>query len=84
MSMIKLSDYDVLKLHFKNEEDARVLVDYIETKYKETVTSSNVATKTDIKELELKIEQTKSDSMKWTIGMFLALALMVIGLYFIK
>lgn len=36
----------------------------------------------DVKqELELKIEQTKSDLLKWFIGLFIALALMIIGLY---
>ncbi len=82
MSVIELKAYDVLKLYFKNEEDARVLVDYIDTKSKETLSNANAATKTDIKELELKIEQTRFDLMRWTFLPFIMLALMILGLYF--
>ena len=35
-------------------------------------------------DLELKLEQTKTDLLKWFIGGFIAIVLMIIGLYFKK
>lgn len=45
----------------------------------------NIDFKSSVREeflkLELKMEQNKSDLLKWFIGMFFALSLMIIGLY---
>ena len=35
-------------------------------------------------DLRVEIKETKIDTIKWMVGIFLALALMVIGLYFKK
>lgn len=44
------------------------------SEYKEEVMKdmSQLATKSDIKEIELKIEQTKSDLIKWVAGLMIA------------
>ncbi len=38
----------------------------------------------EIAKLEVKIEQTKFDMIKWFVGLFIALALMIVGLYMKK
>ena len=81
MSTIELKAYDVLKAHFKTEEDARLIIDFVEQTAKSKIDDKQLANKTDIKELELKIEQVKSEMLKWFIGLFVMLALMIIGLY---
>ncbi len=40
--------------------------------------------KSEINKLDIKIEQTKSDLLKWFIGLFIVLAIMIIGLYIKK
>ncbi len=35
----------------------------------------------EVLKVEVKIEQTKSDLIKWYVGLFVILALMIIGLY---
>jgi hypothetical protein len=53
----------------------------VEQSAKSKIEDKQIANKTDIKELELKIEQVKSEMLKWFIGLFVMLALMIIGLY---
>lgn len=38
-----------------------------------------LATKYDIKELERKIEETKTEILKWFIGLFISLVIFLIG-----
>ncbi len=48
---------------------------------KEDILKLEMNMKSETNNLELKIEQIKSDLLKWFIGLFIALALMIIGLY---
>ncbi len=84
MSTLELKAYDVFKAYFKKEEDAQIIIDFIEQKSEQKVVEKQLATKADIKEIELKIEQTKSDTLKWFVGLFVTLAIMIIGLYIKK
>lgn len=38
----------------------------------------------EIKEVRMEIKDTKSDILKWFVGLFITLALMIIGLYLKK
>lgn len=40
--------------------------------------------KTDIANLRTEMKADKTDTIKWVVGVFIALALMIIGLYFKK
>ena len=84
MSTIELQAYDILKTYFKKEEDARVIISFIEQKSEQKVAEKQLATNADLKELELKIEQSKAETLKWFIGLFITLALMIMGLYIKK
>ena len=81
-----LKIYEVLGKHFNNLEDAKIVVteieDIIESKISEK--KDTLATKEDILKLETKLAETKVDLIKWVFGFFMALALMVIGLYLKK
>ena len=69
--------YETLEKHFKNKEDAKIVVteieNIIESRFK--LESDRLATKEDL-------ANTKNDIVKWVFGVFVALALMIIGLYF--
>lgn len=41
----------------------------------------HLASKEDLLKLETKISETKVDIIKWVVGVFFALAMMIIGLY---
>jgi hypothetical protein len=62
-----------------DKDIAENLTAYIEAKIDKTVVekTANLASKEDL-------ANTKTDMIKWFVGLFLALALMVIGLYFKK
>lgn len=81
-----LKIYELLGKHFQNNEDARIVVteieQIIETKINEK--KDILATKEDIKNLEVKIAETKVDTIKWVFAFFAAVALMIIGLYLKK
>lgn len=83
MSNVTIKLYNILKNDLKlpdakAEEFVQAINEVAE------IDKGFIATKQDIKELELKIEQTKSELLKWFIGLFIALALMIIGLYIKK
>lgn len=62
-----------------DKDTAENLTAYIEAKIDKTVVdkTAHLASKEDL-------ANTKPDMIKWFVGLFLALALMVIGLYFKK
>ena len=75
---ISITDlYEMLSVKIGKAE-ASTLVNFID---EVGSNMQNHATKTDIKELELKIEQTKSELLKWFIGSFITLVIMIIGLF---
>lgn len=62
-----------------DKETAESLTAYIETKIDKTIVdkTAHLASKEDL-------ANTKIDMIKWFVGLFITLALMVIGLYFKK
>jgi len=62
-----------------NKNTAENLTAYIEAKVDKTVVekTAHLASKEDL-------ANTKTDMIKWFVGLFMALALMIIGLYFKK
>ena len=95
MNTVNIRLYQILKNDFhlsdeKAKEFAQAINDVVSENASLTEFKSNIKEdllrlemnlKTEFKNLELKIEQTKSDLLKWFIGLFIALALMIIGLY---
>ncbi len=59
------------------------MTEYIEVKVEQKFESQKqmLATKEDVKNLEIKLAETKSDLLKWVFAMFVSLALMIVGLY---
>jgi hypothetical protein len=59
------------------------LTEYIEVKVEQKFESQKqmLATKEDVKNLEIKLAETKSDLLKWVFAMFVSLALIIVGLY---
>ena len=84
MSTANITLYEILRTDLKLPDiKAKEFVSTLEQANNDTLKAmyTDIATKTDIKELELKIEQVKSDMLKWFIGSFIVLVLMVLGLY---
>ena len=86
--MIALSNidlYNLLKLKVGDDE-AKAITDYIDIQVKDRYDAGKqyLATKEDVSRIEVKIAESKTDSIKWTFSFFMALALMIIGLYFKK
>lgn len=59
------------------------MTEYIEVKVEQKFESQKqmLATKEDVKNLEIKLAETKSDLLKWVFAMFVSLALIIVGLY---
>ena len=59
------------------------MTEYIEVKVEQKFESQKqmLATKEDVKNLEIKLAETKSDLLKWVFALFVSLALMIVGLY---
>ena len=86
-SQIKL--YDILRNDLSlNEEKALRFVEVIDNVIVDEVKTNASEYKSIIKEdllqLEIKLKDKISDQFKWVIGVFLTLALMIIGLYMKK
>ncbi len=93
MNALNIKLYNLLKndLHLpdgKAEEFVQVLDDLIQADIKNSATEYRSVVKEDITKLEMnlrgEIKETKLDTIKWMVGVFLALALMIIGLYLKK
>lgn len=69
--------FDVLERHFKNKEDVKSVITEIENIIEERfhMEKDRIATKEDL-------ANTKNDIIKWVFGVFVALAIIIIGLYF--
>ena len=65
------------------DKQAEELVSFVKVKVENEINeqSSRFSTKEDILKLETKLAETKVDIIKWVVGIFFALALMIIGLY---
>ena len=82
MIVTRIDLFNVLKEKI-GEQQAKSLTEYIEVKVEQKFESQKqmLATKEDVKNLEIKLAETKSDLLKWVFAMFVSLALMIIGLY---
>lgn len=74
--------YEILRQKLGNAE-AEALVGFVDSKLKATHEDNlkNLATKEDIKNVELKIAETKTDIIRWVFAFFIPLMLAIIGLY---
>ncbi len=100
MSTVNINLYNILKSDFKlSDAKAKEFVDAIREEVQNDIKYENTdfrsAVKEDFLKLELKlsneikdvrmeIKDTKSDILKWFVGIFITLALMIIGLYLKK
>ncbi|MBI3754107.1 MAG: DUF1640 domain-containing protein [Deltaproteobacteria bacterium] len=66
MHVAEIELYEILKTKI-GEKEARTLVEYIEAKVEKKFEEKKdtLATKQDIANLEIRIEKTKSDIIKW-------------------
>jgi len=97
MSAINIKLYDLLRREFNlSDERARDFTETITQVVKEEVVTETSQYKSMFKEdfmgldakiekealrTDVRIEQTKSDLIKWFVSLFVVLALMIIGLY---
>ncbi|MBY0245032.1 MAG: hypothetical protein K2Q03_06235 [Sphingobacteriaceae bacterium] len=86
MSTVNLTLYNLLKTELKlSDEKAKEFAEALKEEVINDIKNHNQDFKSSMREdflkLELKMEQNKSELLKWFIGAFLALALMTIGLY---
>lgn len=86
MSTINLNLYNFLKSEFNlSDAKARAFAEAIKDEIQSDIKFENSDFKSSVREdflkLELKMEQNKTELLKWFIGMFFALSLMIIGLY---
>ena len=78
--------YQIAQRYFNNQEDATAFVAEIENVVDNKINLQKdvLATKTDISDLRKEISDSKVDTIKWMVGLFITLALMIIGLYLKK
>ena len=83
MSDIQL--FQILKQKLGDAE-AEALVSFVDGKIKDSseINLKGLATKEDIARLEIKISETKVDTVKWVFGFFVVMMLSIVGLYFRK
>lgn len=96
MSTTEIKLYDIFRKDLKlSDEKAKIFAEIVqetvmnEVKHQQTEFKSNI--KEDFYKLDFRIEQmnskietTKVDLIKWFVGLFFALAIMIIGLYIKK
>ena len=77
--------YDILSEKIGREQ-ARDLVEYIDTKVDTTLEakSKELATKSDLTALENRLLREMNIQLRWIIGLFVAIMIMFIGIYFKK
>ena len=85
MKPLELRIYEILKTRF-SEDEAKAFIEYFESKTTEKIDDKKdvFLTKDDKVDILEKINQSKTDTIKWMFSIFLALALMIIGLYLKK
>lgn len=74
--------YELLNKHFKNTEDAKVMVASIEEIVDEKFNNEidRLATKQDILALETRMEHGFKDQLKWIIVMMMGLASLMVAI----
>jgi hypothetical protein len=86
MSTINVRLYEIFKQDFKlSDTNAREFTQAVEELAKEKANKTfepfKSALREDLLRMELKIEQTKSDLLKWFMGGFITIVLMLLGLF---
>jgi len=86
--VLNISDiqlYQILKEKMGDKE-AEALVTFVDNKIKDNNETNlkKLSTKEDLLQLEIRLKDKMTDQFKWVIGVFLTLALMIIGLYLKK
>jgi len=93
MSTINIKLYDILRTEFKlSEAKAKDFAVIVQETIEEEINNKSGTYKSEVKEDLLKMEMhlkgeikdSKVDTKKWVVGVFFALALMIIGLYLKK
>lgn len=86
MSSINIDLYTILKTDFKlsdakAKEFAQAIKEEVQLDIKYENSDFRSSVREDFLKLELKLEQNKSDILKWFISLFITLFLMILGLY---
>ena len=86
MESININLYNILKNDFnlsdaKAKEFAQAIKEEVQNDIKLENSGFKSNLKDDFHRLDLKIEQTKSDMIKWFFAFFVTLMLMILGLY---
>lgn len=100
MSTVNINLYNILKADFKLSdakaqefveairEEVRNDIKYENTDFRSAVREDflklELKLSNEIKDVRMEIKDTKSDILKWFVGIFITLALMIIGLYIKK
>ena len=81
MSVMELKLYDLLKAELGTAE-VQAIVEFVHAEVEDK--SKILATKEDIYKLDVKIEQTKNDTVKWLFGFWITLVLLILANWFFK
>lgn len=96
MSTTEIKLYDIFRNDLKlSDEKARIFAEVVQetvinevkqqhTEYKSVMKEDFYKVDLKMEQMNSKIETTKVDLIKWFVGLFFALALMIIGLYIKK
>ncbi len=80
MNTAQIKLYDLFRIDLKlSDEKAREFIQAVEETFQSD--KGQTATKQDISEVKIEIEKTKSELLKWFVGLFITLVLMILGLY---
>jgi hypothetical protein len=85
MSAMELKLYDLLEEKLSATE-AQSIVEFVQNEIKSELEDKPkiLATKEDIYKLDVKIEQTKNDTIKWLFGFWVTLVLLILANWFFK
>ncbi len=86
--VLNISDIQLFQIlkEKMGDKEAEALVTFVDNKIKDNNESNLkiLPTKEDLLQLEIRLKDKMTDQFKWVIGVFLTLALMIIGLYLKK
>jgi hypothetical protein len=84
--VLNISDIQLFQILKEKMGDEEALVTFVDNKIKDNNESNLkiLSTKEDLLQLEIRLKDKMTDQFKWVIGVFLTLALMIIGLYLKK
>ena len=86
--LLNISDIQLFQIlkEKMGDKEAEALVTFVDNKIKDNNETNLkiLSTKEDLLQLEIRLKDKMTDQFKWVIGVFLTLALMIIGLYLKK